>query len=74
MAEFGSDARFALLADASEINRRARLDRARRALEEWHVSRAPALSDPGLTYALADTGPPADQAHPEFEPLPPVVI
>ena len=71
MAEFGSDARLALLADASEINRRARVERARRALEEWHVSRAPALMDPGLTYEHADAGPPPSQPHPEFEPLPP---
>lgn len=71
MTELGSDARLAELADTSEINRRARLDRARRALEEWRVLRAPLVADPGADYLAPDAAPPAEQPHPEFNPLPP---
>ena len=67
----GSDGRLALLADSSEIDRRARVDRARRALEEWRVQRAPLLADPGATHDWPDEAPPASEPHPTFATEPP---
>lgn len=70
--EPGSDELFATIADTSEIGRRARRERAARALEEWHVCRQPTTGDePGADYPDRDEAPPADEPHPEFDPLPP---
>lgn len=72
--EPGSDARFAELADTSEIGHRARLERVRALLEEWRVRSLtlPAVDDePGEDHPDPDEPPPADEPHPEFDPTPP---
>ena len=72
MTEIGSDERLAQLADTSAINRLARLDRARRILEEWNVMRAPLLQDPGADHQAPDQAPPPPgQPHPVFDTRPP---
>jgi hypothetical protein len=71
MTEIGSDERFEQVADTSAINRLARLDRARRILEEWNVMRAPLLADPGTDHPALDEPPPPGVPHPVFDTRPP---
>lgn len=71
MTEIGSDERLEQVADTSAVNRLARLDRARRLLEEWNVLRAPLLQDPGEDHAVPDAPPPASDPHPVFDTRPP---
>jgi hypothetical protein len=72
MADLGSDEQLARVADTSAIGARARRWRLGRLLEEFRVRAQPiAPGDPGADHPDPDVAPPADERHPEFDPVPP---
>jgi hypothetical protein len=72
MTEPGSDEQFARIADTAAIAADARRWRLAGLLEEWRVRAQPnAPGDPGADHPDPDVAPPADEPHPEFDPLPP---
>lgn len=70
MTEMGSDERFAMVGDISDLGRGPRAERARGLLEEWRLQWVSADDDPGVDHPDPDQAPPPSEPHPEFDPLP----
>lgn len=70
MTEPGSDLRLAAIADPEQIEDLVRAEHERTHAEEARLTGA-REEDPGRDYPDPDETPPMDEAHEEWDPLPP---
>lgn len=72
MTEPGSDELLSALGDSAQVGAGVRAQETSSAAEEERLrATSPAEDEPGEAYPDPDQGPPPDESHDEYDPLPP---